>query len=429
MSSDDKNPTVKKLSAGRTEFTVSFSAEEIAPAEEAALMKLGKNIKIDGFREGEAPADMIREKVNADALFEETVRELLPSTFDKLVKENDLKPILHPKVEAESRDPICLKITFVEKPEVKVKGVDKIKIEKKDTKVDDKDVAKMMDYLMDQHKKTEPVDRAAKEGDRITMSFSGKDEKGEDIPEIKTDNHQVVIGSKVLIPGFEDELTGMKKDETKSFTLTFPDKYHAEKLQGKPVTFSATVTQVEEVTLPKLTDEFVKESFGVDTADEFKKQMRERMEQEENQIEQEGRKQKLLDAIAEATTVELAPELVEEETKDLLKNFEQQLQSQGITFEQWMQHSKKKPDEVLEDMKKQAEQRLKTRLGIEKVVVDKDVQVEDKDVDKMLQSMLATVPPDKKKEVESYYSKGQSGYDQLKWQLRVEKVIDMLLAD
>jgi len=282
---------------------------------------------------------------------------------------------------------------------------------------------------MDQHKKTEPVDRAAKEGDRITMSFSGKDEKGEDIQEIKTDNHQVVIGSKVLIPGFEDELTGMKKDETKSFTLTFPDKYHAEKLQGKPVTFSATVTQVEEVTLPKLTDEFVKESFGVDTADEFKKQMRERMEQEENQIEQEGRKQKLLDAIAEATTVELAPELVEEETKDLLKNFEQQLQSQGITFEQWMQHSKKKPDEVLEDMKKQAEQRLKTRLGIEKVVVDKDVQVEDKDVDKMLQSMLATVPPDKKKEVESYYSKGQSGYDQLKWQLRVEKVIDMLLAD
>ncbi|MBU1911518.1 trigger factor, partial [Patescibacteria group bacterium] len=246
--------TPKKDKTGRTTFSVAFTKEQTKPAEEAALKKLAGSVNIEGFRPGKAPAEMLKEKVSPDQLLEETIRELLPDTIKKLTGESEIKPIIPPKVEAESRDPLTLKITFVEHPEVTVKGANKIKVEKKETKVDDKDVEKMIDYVLEQHIKTTKISRAAKEGDRITMNFKGEDSEGKEIEGTETTGHQVIIGSKSLIPGFEEELVGLKEKGKKTFSINFPKKYHAEHLQGKPVTFHVTVTNVEEVEKPKLTD-------------------------------------------------------------------------------------------------------------------------------------------------------------------------------
>lgn len=209
------DPSIKKLKAGRVECTVTFNEAEIAPAEQKALHELSRDIQIEGFRKGNAPLDMIKDKVNDQKLFEQTVHNLLPSAFEKLIKEHDLKPVIHPRVEAVTREPLTVKIIFVEKPEVTIKGMDKIKIEKKEPKVEEKDVQKMIDYVIEQHKQMVDVDREAKEGDDITMDFWGADADGNEIDGIRTEGHTVEIGSKTLIPGFEDELKGLKKGDKK----------------------------------------------------------------------------------------------------------------------------------------------------------------------------------------------------------------------
>lgn len=422
------DPTIKKLKAGRTECTVTFTEAEIAPAEQKAMHELSRDIEIEGFRKGTAPMEMVKDKVNPQKLFEMTVHNVLPSAFEKLIKEHDLKPVIHPRVEAVTRDPLTVKIIFVEKPEVKLKGIDKITIEKKEPKVDDKDMAKMIDYIIEQHKQVTDVDRAAKEGDKITMDFWGSDESNKEIEGIRTENHEVEIGSKTLIPGFEDELKGLKKGEQKSFTITFPEKYHAEQLQNKPVTFHVTIKNIQEISRPELTDEFVKKELNADSVATFKKEIEESMKKQEQTMEDQRRERVLMEEIGKCTTVELAEELIDEETRQMVGEFDQQLKQQGMDLEQWMKQSGKKAEEVMEDMKKQAEQRLTLRLGMQQLVEEKSIDVTDEEMDQVVESFLSQANPEQRQQVEPAYQKGAQAYEQLKWQQKVEKALKTMLA-
>ena len=420
-------PTTKRLKGGRVECTVTFSETEIAPAEEKALHELSRDIEIEGFRKGNAPMEMVRSKVNDEKLFEQTIHNLLPSTFEKLVESENIKPIIHPRVEVVSKDPLSVKIIFLEKPEVKLKGIEKIKIERKEPKVEEKEVQKMIDYVLSKHKKNTPVDRPAKTGDLMTMDFWGEDKDGKEIDGIRTEGHQVEIGSKVLIPGFEDALIGLSKGEEKAFTLTFPEKYHAEQLQNQPVTFHVTVQNIEEVHLPELTDEFAqKELQSKDSAD-FKKQIEDSMLQQEITMEDQRRERILMDEIAKCTTVELADELVDEETKQMLGEFSQQLQQQGLTLETWLKQSGKKPEEVMKDMKEQSITRLKLRLGMQKLIEEKNIDISDEEMNMVIQDFLSQANPEQRAEAEAGYQKGAQAYEQLKWQKCVEKALSEML--
>lgn len=420
-------PDVKRLKGGRVECTVSFTEAEITPAEEKALHELSRDIELPGFRKGNVPMDKAREKIDEQKLFEATVHHILPATFERLMKDHDIKPVIHPRVEAVSREPMTLKIIFIEKPEVKLKGIKNIKVEKKEPTLDDKEVQKMIDYVLEKHKETKEVDREAKEGDNITMNFWGSDSDGKEIDGIRTEGHQVEIGSKNLIPGFEDNLKGMKKGEEKEFTLTFPEKYHAEQLQNKPVTFHVTVTKIEEVSRPELTDEFVQKELQEDSVEAFKKQVRDSMMMQERAFEDQRRERKLMEELAKATNVDLQKELIDEETRQLVGEFEQQLQQQGMDLQKWMQASGKKPEEVLMDMQKQAEERLKLRLGMQELVEELKIDITDEEMDQIVEGFLAQATPEQRKEVEPAYQKGAQAYEQLKWQKKVEKALAELL--
>ncbi|MBU0767075.1 trigger factor [Patescibacteria group bacterium] len=422
-----KSTAPKRDKAGRTVCTVTFTEEQITPAENAALKKIGSTTKIEGFRTGKVPIDMIREKVSPDQLMEETIRELLPNTIKKLIEENEIKPIAPPKVEAQTSEPLTLTITFIEHPEVTVKGAGKIKVDKKPPKVDDKDIERTMDYFLEQHITTKEIDRNAKKDDRITMDFYGEDSDGKEIDGIRTTGHQVVLGSKSLIPGFEEELEGLKKSDKKTFTVAFPDKYHAEHLQNKPVTFHVTISKVEEVTKPKLTDAFVQQHLNADSAENFKKSVRESMEQQEERLSDQKREQELLDQIRKATKVELAPELVEEEERDLFENFARQLKERNIELSDWMKKMDKKPENIKSDMNKQAVDRLTLRFGIQHLADEKEIDLDDKEMEQAVAETLASMKPEQRAKIEPMYQKGYQGWHQLKWQKRVEKLIKMML--
>lgn len=418
---------IKRAKNGKIAFPVTFTAEQVTPAEKRAMIELGKEISVPGFRAGHVPEAMLREKVNPQALLEETVRQLLPDTITALVKEHDLHPITHPHIELTSREPLTVTIIFLEKPEVTIKGANKISVEKKEPTVDEKELKKMIDYILEKHQTSTPVDRAAKEGDRITMDFWGEDESKKEIEGTRSQGHQVVIGSKTLIPGFEDALVGLKTGDKKSFTITFPKKYHAEALQDKPVTFHVTVNAVEEVSTPKVTDEFAKEHLGAESAASFTKDVEDSMLRQEQQIENQRRERHLLEAIRNATQVELPTELISEETRAMIQDFQSQLGRQGLGIEDWFKQTGKKAEEFMKDMEKQAADRLTLRLGIEKLIEEKGITVTDEEVQKAIDELLGRASHENRDEIAAAYKPGLNAYEQLKWQKRVDALFDSFL--
>ncbi len=421
-------PTISREDNGRITCTVSFNAEQTAASEEKAIQALGSSIKIDGFRSGSAPSDVLKEKIDPAKLFEETVRGLLPDTFESLVQEHELKPIVPPKVEITNDNPITLKVTFVERPAVKIKGASKISVQRKKATVEEKDLEQMIDYILKQHQTSKPVDREAKEGDRITMDFWGEGEDGKEIESIRTNGHQVVIGSNVLLPGFEDELKGLKKGTVKDFTIPFPEKHQEEELRGKPVTFHVSVKAVEEVTSPELTDDFAKKNLQVESVDAFKSQVKESMMAQEEGLQKKNTEEEAFEKIREATKVDLVPELLEDEKQSLLKDLKIQLERQGMKFEEWIERTGKKPEEIEKDLADQAEKRLTLRLGISALIEEKEIEVTDDEMKKAIETLVSPLSAEERLKIAPQYAKGKQAYEQMKWQQKVEKLMETIIS-
>lgn len=420
--------SIERLPGSRVRCAVEFSRAQVAEHEKEALKRLASRVKIQGFRPGHAPEGMLREKIDAEQLFEETIRSLLPSTFESLLKEHNIQPIIHPKVEVQSRDPLKIHITFVERPEVTLKNVEGIRIEKKEMKADDKDVEKMVYYLVQQKRTFTESPEPSAAGDQVRLDFHGTDSAGKEIEGTRSQGYSVVIGSKTLIPGFEDALIGLKPGDEKSFTVTFPEKYHAEELRGKPATFHAKVLRVQHVKTPELTDAFAKEHFGLTTAAEMKETIRTKMRSEEEQIERTRREGELLEKIRAATDVTIAPELIEEEEHAVLEELDQQLKAQGLTAKDWMSQSKKDPVELKKDITDRAEKRIRLRLGLQKLVETKDKRLTDEDMAPLLQEFRKGIPEKDRATVEPRLRKGGDLYDRIKWQHEVQGVIEGMLA-
>jgi trigger factor len=219
----------------------------------------------------------------------------------------------------------------------------------------------------------------------------------------------------------------MKKADQKSFTLTFPEEYHAKELEGKPITFHATITKVEEVKLPELTDAFVRENLGADSATDLRRRVRESMVREEERLERQRREQLLMDEIRKATHVDLAPELVQEEAQALLEEMEEDLKKRGHTITEWLKSTGKKPEEVQKEFEERARQRLTLRLGIRELVDSRNIIVPDAEIEAAITELLAPLSEKERQQYEPAYRKGEKAYEQLLWQKKVEKLFEEML--
>lgn len=420
-------PTITKNKDGTVACTVIFDEKQVQKAEEAVLKEMSKSVKIKGFRPGKAPADKVREKIDEAQLTENTIRHLLPATLESLTKENDIVPIIHPNVELTAKEPLTVQITFTTMPEAKLKGISKIKVDKKAVKVDKKEVDRMVDYILKQHEETKTVKHAAKKGDRVTMDFYGEDEDGNEIENTRSKDYAAIIGGQTLIPGFEDELIGLKAGDKKSFEITFPKNYQAEHLRNKKATFHVEAKKVEEVKLPKLTDDFAKKVLKTDSKKAFLDEIEASMKKQEEDVEAKRREGELLEKITDATSVELPDTLIIEETKQMISEFEQQLAQQGMNLEQWMQATQKDPKDVMENFKTNAKRRITLRLGMQELVKEKDVKIKDTEVEAAVERVLTNAGKDAK-ELKKQYQEGKPAYEQLLWQLKVEKIMAEMLA-
>jgi trigger factor len=419
--------TLERLSPARARCVLTFEPEQIKAAEERALVRLGERVNIEGFRPGKAPADMVKSRINPEVLFEEAIRELLNTALPTIMTEHGLRPIIAPRVETVTREPLQIRITFVERPVATMKKLDSLHVKKNEPKVEQKEIDRVLKSLLQDHRTFKEVEEAAKSGHQLTVAFHGTDAEGKEIPGMKTDSYPVLLGEGSLLPGFEDQLMGLKKGDEKKFTLTMPATYQVEELRGKPVEFHVKATKVEHVDLPELTDALAKEAFRVDSAADLKDRIVKSLTEQEEQAERIRRERELLDEIGNHTEVDLPPELVEEEVRGFLEETEERLKSQGLTFADWMKQTKKTPKDLEDDWKKQAERRLKLRFGLAAIIEQKKITVSDEEMKDVLTGLLGSVPDDQRETVKAAHQPGSDGYEELRWRESVEKAMRSFL--
>jgi trigger factor len=245
---------------------------------------------------------------------------------------------------------------------------------------------------------------------------------------IRTRGFGVIIGSKTLLPGFEEALVGMKRSDEKKFELTFPKDYHAEHLREKPVTFHTTVTKVEEVTVPVFDDEFAKKHGLGESAPAVRERIGASLKEQELSADRERRERELFEAIRKATKVDLAPELIEETERGLFLEFEEQLQRRNVSLEDWLKQSRKKPEDLGKEMHEQAEKRLQLRFGVEQLLADRTIEVSDEDIQREIKAALAGAEPAEKEKAAARFQKGTEDYEQLVWRKKVERLVEQMLA-
>lgn len=417
----------ERLPKKRLRANVSIVGATRGNAEKNALQKLAQNVNVKGFRPGKAPEHVVREQVSPEALLDQTIREVIPQILKDVYEKEKIDPVILPKIDVVSTEPLTFTITFVEEPDVKVKESG-LKIEKKAHKVEAKDVDRVITQLLKEHTVETLVERAAKDGDVVIADFYGQDKDKKDIEGTKLNNYRIHIGSKTLIPGFEAGVEGMKAGETRELNLTFPEKYHAENLAGQPVTFHVTAKEVKEVKMPELTAEFLKEKLGTEKSpDELKKEVEASLISQEERLERERREQEFFEAVRRATKIELAEELVESEMQAMIRDLQQQMEQQQMTLDEWLKQVKKTWADVEKDIRENAEKRLTTRYGVKALIKQKEIVISDDEVKTRIEEELTYMPREEAEHMRSHMHPGEPQYEQVKWELEIKKLLDLFL--
>lgn len=424
----DQPVTIERQKKGRVVATIRVEEAQYAAAENEAIAAFAKQMNLPGFRPGNAPVDMVRQKVNPDQLFEESIRILLRTTLPGIAEEHKISPVIPPKVEVQSKMPVVLQVTFIEKPEVTVKKPDDLSVPKKEANIEQKDMDRVIRSVLQEQKKTVVVDMAAKEGDQLTVDFHAKDPDGKEISGLHAHGYQIELGSHTLLPGFEEQLIGARAGETKVFTLTLPEKFPVAELQGKKATFDVKVEKVEEVTLPELTDEFAKQHLQSESADAFRAMVKQSMEAQDEQFQRMDRERQLMELIRERTSVDLADELLDEEVRGMVEEWSMQLEKQGKTIAQALEEQKKTPEQAEKELREQALERWKLRLGIAKLIELKSITVTPEELGAAFKAFVDRLPEDQRGAAAAEWQAHGGLFDEIRWRTMVDKLIDGLLV-
>ena len=425
--------TVKKLPKSQVEITITVPYTEYKAAEARAIADLSKEMKVDGFRPGHVPENVIRERVNADTINGMSIERVIPTTYSKAVQEHKLQVIAQPTVDIKAPvknegDELVYVATVSVMPEVKLGDYKKIKVKKKEVTVTPQEVEDTINMLMARFATWNDVSRAAQDKDRVELDFEGFDEKGVAIPNTASKNHPVVLGSKSMIPGFEDQVGGMTVGQNKEFDIKFPDDYHAKNMQGRLVKFKVTLNRIEEKEAQVLDEAMVEKISGQkQSVDDFKTRIEADLKVEMQRRAQADTDNEVVGEIIKITTAELPDSLIQDEITVMKEERKKQVSRQGLTWEQYLQHVKKTEDDFIKDHQKPAQERLLARLGVNEIIKQEKITASDEEVNAKVQEIVGRYPEESRQSVLDHYKPGSQGYSQLKNNLAADKLIQMFV--
>ena len=371
----------EKLEKSRVALTIETSAEEFEAAVNKAYLKMRGKINVPGFRVGKAPRKIIEKMYGAEVFYEEAVNIILPGAYEAAVKEQELNVVGYPEVELESctKDGVVFKCTVAIYPEVKLGQYKGLEAPKAEVKVAAADVNARLKEMADRNSRLVSVDRAVKKGDTADIDFEGFD-NGKAFDGGKGENFDLEIGSGSFVPGFEDQLIGMKAGEEKDIDITFPENYTPE-LAGKPVVFHVKVNEVKVKEVPAIDDEFAKDVSEFDTLKDLKADIKKKMTAERTEAAQRAFEDVLMAKVAENVEAEIPTEMVELQAERMMEQFKQQLASQGIPFDQYLKMTNTTEADFIKQAYGPAEQQVKMDLAVKAIIDAEKLDAADDEVE------------------------------------------------
>lgn len=421
---------VEKLENNMAKLTIEVPAEELEKAIEGAYKKNRNRISVPGFRKGKAPRRMIEQIYGKEVFYEDAANELIPGAYEKAYDECGEEIVSSPKIDVEQLEagkPFIFTAEVALKPEVTLGQYKGIKVDKTDLDVTEEEITAEIDKERDKNSRTVDItDRPVKDGDIATIDFEGFVDgvafdggKGSDYP--------LTIGSHAFIPGFEEELIGAEIGTETDVNVTFPEDYQAEELAGKAAVFKCTVKRLQEKQLPELDDDFVSEvSEESDTVEEYKEEIRKKLAGRKEDEARAAKEDEVIDAIIADARMDIPQAMIETQQRQMVQDYAQRMQSQGVSMEQYMQFTGMTNKMLLEQVKPQVMKRIQSRLVLEAVVAAENIQVTEEEIEQELKTMgeVYQMEADKVEEL-----LGENGRKQVADDLKVKKAMEFVVEN
>ena len=415
------------LSKENTEakFKMEFTAEEFEDAVVKVYKKEKDKFQIDGFRKGKAPRSIIEKHYGEGIFFEDAVNNLFSMQYPLALDQLDLDVIDYPRTEfgqIKKGEGFEATVTVAVYPEVEVRDYKGVEIETVSAEVTDEDVDKEIESMAKKNSRMVEVDRPAQEGDMVLIDYEGW--VGDEQFEGGTAERQPLkLGSGTFIPGFEEQLVGAVKDEQRDVTVTFPEEYHEQSLAGKEAVFKCKVHEIKEQELPEINDDFVKDISEFDTMDELKADTREKLAKSKAESAENSMKNSVIEAVFNANDIEVPAPLVEQEIDNQISQFDQQLRAQGMDLNTYMQYLGKEPSEFREDIRPEAEKKVKTQMIVTAVAEQEGFEATPEEVEQELEKMAQQYGLEKDKLTEMI---GPQNLSMIAGDIKVRKAVDFM---
>lgn len=381
---------VEKLEKNMAKLTIEAGADELEKAIEKAYQKQKNKISIPGFRKGKVPRQMVEKMYGKEVFYEDAANELIPDAYDKALDECEEDIVSSPKIEVvqiEAGKPFIFTATVALKPEVKLGKYKGVKVEKIDTTVTDEEIDAEINKERENNARNITVeDRPVKDGDITTLDFEGFVD-GEAFDGGKGENYPLTIGSGAFIPGFEEQLVGAEIGKEVEVKVTFPEDYQAENLQGKEAVFKCTIKEIKEKELPELDDEFASEVSEFETMAEYRESVKKNLSEKKEKDAKNAKEEAAVQAVVEESEMEIPEPMLESQQRQMVDEFAQRITMQGLSMEQYFQFTGTNYQKMVEQVKPQALERIKSRLVLEAVVKAENIEVTEEDYEKELETM------------------------------------------
>ena len=418
----------KTENANEVKFEITVEAAKFEDAMKKVYFKSAKYFNIPGFRKGKAPMQIVEKYYGPEIFYEDAFNEIAQEALEEAVEENKLDVVSRPEVDVKQMEKgkdLIFTVVMQTKPEAEVSKYKGIEIKKVEYNVTDEDIEHELHHMQEHNSRLISVeDRAVESGDTTTIDFEGSVD-GVPFEGGKAENYDLEIGSNTFIPGFEDQIIGMKIDEEKDIKVKFPEEYFSKELAGKDAVFKVKLHEIKKKELPELDDEFAKDVSEFDTLKELKADIKAKKEKQNEEKAKYETQDAVIKALCEKTKVEIPSGMVEMEVENMLKDFEQRLAYQGLNLEQYFKMMGKTEEEVKKEYEPQAIEGIKSRLALEAVIKAEKIEATDKEVEDKMKEMAKNYG----KENDEEFLKNENVKNYIKQGLESEKAIDFLVKN
>ncbi len=417
---------VENLEHNMVKLTIEVSAEEFEKGMQSAYQKNKNRINVPGFRKGKAPRQLIEKMYGSAIFYEDAANEVIPAAYDRETADCGLELVSQPKIDVEQigkGKPFIFTAEVAVKPEVTLGEYKGLEVPKTEISVTDEEVDAEIQKEREKNASMIDVDdRAVENGDVIKLDFDGSVD-GVPFEGGKAENHELTVGSNSFIPGFEEQLVGMNIGEEKDVNVTFPEEYHAKELAGKAAVFKCKVNEIRVKKLPELDDEFAQDVSEFETLEEYRADVKKTITQRKETEAKNKKESAALDKAVENASMDIPAAMIDNQVRQMADEFARGLQSQGLSVEQYMQFTGMTADKLLEQMRPEAEKRIRNTLTLEAIAKAEGIEIGDEDVDAEIQKMaeMYKMEADQVKNL-----MGEQGLKQIREDLAVQKAVTVL---